>query len=300
MPMKSGECYKTFLCGDYSFPLGERTYLMGVLNITPDSFSGDGLLQGKNPSETAEASLRIAQNMVNCGADLIDVGGESSRPGALSISEQEEIDRVGGVIKLLSGNLRVPISVDTYKASVAEEALKNGASWVNDITGLTGDPRMAPLIASSGASVAIMHMKGISATMQHMAVYQDLMGEIIEFFQNSIQLARSAGITENRIFLDPGIGFGKTVEHNLEILRLLGRFKKLGYPILVGTSRKSFIGKILNDRPVDRRLWGTAATVALAIANGADMIRVHDIAEMKDVVSIADAVVRDPQRGNID
>lgn len=298
--MKSGECCKIFLCGDHPFPLGERTYLMGVLNITPDSFSGDGLLQGKYSSKSAEAALRLAQNMIACGVDLIDVGGESSRPGALSISEQEEIDRVVPVIRLLSKDLPVPISVDTYKASVAQEALENGASLVNDITGLTGDFQMAPLIASGGASVVVMHMKGTPATMQRMAVYQDLMGEIIEFFQNSIQLARSAGIAEDQILLDPGIGFGKTIEHNLEILRSLDSLKRLGYPILVGTSRKSFIGKILNDRPAGKRLWGTAATVALAIANGADVIRVHDVAEMKDVVKVADAIVRDSERGKID
>ncbi len=268
---------------------------MGVLNVTPDSFSGDGLLQKreKNLSEIAEAALGIARDMIHCGADLIDVGGESSRPGALSVSEQEEIDRVVPAIKILSKNLSVPISVDTYKSAVAEEALKNGASLVNDITGLTGDSRMASLIASNDASVVIMHMKGTPATMQRMAVYQDLMGEIIEFFQNSIQLARSAGIAGEKIILDPGIGFGKTIEHNLEILRSLGSLKKLGHPILVGTSRKSFISKILNDRPVDKRLWGTAATVALAIANGADVVRVHDVAEMKDIVKVADAIVRD-------
>lgn len=293
--MKLGECYKIFHCGIHPFLLGKRTYIMGILNITPDSFSGDGFLQGKNSSKSPEAELLLAQNMIACGADLIDVGGASSRPGALNISEQEEIDRVAPVIRLLSKNLPVPVSVDTCKASVAQEGLENGASLVNDISGLTGDSRMAPLIASNGASVVIMHMKGTPATMQRMAVYQDLMGEIIEFFQNSIQLALSAGIAGEKIILDPGIGFGKTVEHNLEILRSLGLLKKLGYPVLVGTSRKSFIGKILSDRPAGKRLWGTAATVALTIANGADMIRVHDVAEMKDVVDIADAMVRDAE-----
>ena len=289
---------KSFLCGIYPFPLEERTYLMGVLNITPDSFSGDGFFREKDFLAVEQKAIELAQKMVQAGADIIDVGGESSRPGALPVSEQEELNRVIPIVKVLTHHLKVPVSVDTYKSTVAEEALKNGASMINDITGLRGSPEMASLIASYHAGVVIMHMQGEDPqTMQKAPSYQNLIGEICDFFQQSLQIAEKGGISKEQILLDPGIGFGKRVEHNLEILRNLQLFKKLEYPLLIGTSRKSFIGKVLQGRPVERRIWGTAATVALAVYNGANVIRVHDVSEMKDVVCVCDAVLRNGGKG---
>ncbi|MBI1976142.1 MAG: dihydropteroate synthase [Candidatus Omnitrophica bacterium] len=288
-----------FLCGTHSFSLREKTYLMGILNVTTDSFSGDGLLKESDFSTAPEKALHWARQMVRSGADIIDIGGQSSRPGAAAVSQQEEMDRVIPAVRLLCQELTVPISIDTSRASVAEEALKQGVSLVNDIAGLTGDDRMASVIASYRASVVIMHMQGTPETMQKAPGYRDLIREIYEFFQSSIEKAKTAGIQDNRILLDPGIGFGKTVEHNLEILGSLERFTELGYPILIGTSRKSFIGKILDDRPVGDRLWGTAATVALAISKGANIVRVHDVGPMKDVIRVSDAILKERMNKHI-
>lgn len=267
----------------YSF--GQRTYLMGVINVTPDSFSGDGL------AGDAEAALSQAQRFVADGADFLDVGGESSRPGAEPVSVAEEMRRVLPTIERLAAHQLGPISIDTYHAATARAALQAGAHLVNDISGLRGDPDMAGVVAEFGVPVVIMHIQGTPRTMQQNPTYHDVVADIKESLAESLALAEAAGVAREQIIIDPGIGFGKTVAHNLEILRRLAEFKALGCPILVGTSRKSFIGQILN-LPVDQRLEGTAASVAVAIAHGADIVRVHDVREMARVVRVADAIVR--------
>jgi len=257
---------------------------MGILNVTPDSFS-DG---GEYFNKSALALKRI-YDMASAGADIIDIGGESTRPGAEGVSVEVELERVIPIIKEASRNIKIPISIDTSKAAVADEALGNGASIVNDITGLRGDSRMASVVARSGAGLIVMHMKGSPRTMQDDPAYKDLICEIISALKESIGIAVKNGISEDRIIVDPGIGFGKTAEHNLEILRRLAEFRALERPIMVGPSRKSFLGKILNADPKDR-LMGTAAACAIAIMNGASIIRVHDIKEMVETARVADAV----------
>jgi dihydropteroate synthase len=274
-----------WLCGRYPLETGRRTLIMGVLNVTPDSFSGDSIYH--NP----EAAVQRARQMVADGADLIDVGGESTRPGAEPVSAEEEMNRVLPVIERLAAELNVPLSIDTYKAAVARAAVRAGASIINDITGLRGDPEMVRVAAESHVGLVLMHIQGTPQTMQTQPTYTDLIGEISDYLQGSIELAQQNGVSAERIVLDPGIGFGKTVEHNLQILRCLRAFQRLGRPILVGTSRKSFIGKVL-DLPVAQRLWGTAATVAIAVAHGADIVRVHDVKEMTQVARMTDAIVR--------
>lgn len=267
------------------FEFGSRTYIMGILNLTPDSFSGDGIY--KDPSRALEEAERIAEE----GADIIDIGGESTRPGSLVISQEEEIERVVPVIKVLARKIKLPISIDTRKSEVAIRALDSGASIVNDITGLESDRAMAELIARYDAGVIIMHIKGTPQTMQKNPLYDDLIGEITEKLSRLVRDAEEEGIKKENIIVDPGIGFGKRTCHNLEILDSLSRFKALGKPILVGPSRKSFIGDILGLEPQER-IFGTAASVAIAIKNGADIIRVHDVKEMKQVAEITDAIVR--------
>jgi len=267
----------------YSF--GQRTYLMGVINVTPDSFSGDGL------AGDAEAALRQAQRFVEEGADFLDVGGESSRPGAEPVSVEEEIRRVLPTIERLAAHQLGPISIDTYHAATARAALEAGAHLVNDISGLRGDPGMAGVVAEFGVPVVLMHIQGTPRTMQQNPTYGDVVADIKAALAGSIARAEEAGVSREQILIDPGIGFGKTVAHNLEILRRLAEFKALGCPILVGTSRKSFLGHLLG-LPVDQRLEGTAASVAVAIAHGADVVRVHDVREMARVVRVADAIVR--------
>ena len=259
---------------------------MGILNVTPDSFSDGGLFFD------AGIAVERAERMVAEGADIIDVGGESSRPGANSVPTEIEIDRVLPVIEELAKTLKTPVSIDTYKSSVARRALDVGASIVNDISALQGDPDMASVVAEAGVPVVLMHMKGTPKDMQLHPRYDSLIPEIISFLKTRVQAAVDAGISSDQIIIDPGIGFGKTITHNLEIIRRLQEFKSLEKPILIGTSRKSFIGKIL-DLPADDRLEGTAATVAVAIANGADIIRVHDVKEMARVACMTDAIVRE-------
>ena len=269
----------------YSLPLGARTVIMGVLNTSPDSFSGDGI------SSPKEAILK-AEELVKSGADIIDVGGQSTRPGAEAISIGEEIRRTAGLINEIVKEFNIPVSIDTYKAPVAEAALSSGASIINDISGLKFDGGMAHLASRAGVPVILMHIKGTPKDMQKgEIIYDDLMGEIQKYLQESINIALKAGVHGDLIIIDPGIGFGKTVNHNLIILKRLRELKELGKPILVGTSRKSMIGKILN-LPEGERLEGTAATVALSIANGADIIRVHDVKEIKRVAVMTDAIVR--------
>lgn len=260
-----------------------RTLVMGVLNVTPDSFSDGGVYN------SLEAAIERAEIMEAEGADIIDIGGESSRPGSDSVSDEVEAARVLPVIENLAGRVKIPISIDTYKSFVAERAIKAGASIVNDINALENSD-MASLIAESGAYVILMHKKGNPKDMQINPSYESLMFEIISFLADRIKIARKAGIAEDKIIIDPGIGFGKTIDHNLEILRRLGELKSLGKPILVGTSRKLFIGKTL-DLPIEQRLEGTSATVAIAIANGANIIRVHDVKEMVRVARMTDAII---------
>jgi dihydropteroate synthase len=267
------------------YPFGHRTYVMGVMNVTPDSFSGDGL------GGDVEAAVRQAEEFVEAGVDFFDVGGESTRPGAEPVPAEEEIQRTVPVVARLRAEFPTPISIDTSHAATARAALESGAHLVNDITGLRGDPDMAAVVAEFGVPVVLMHIQGTPRTMQQNPTYDDVIEDVRAYLQESIARATAAGIARDRIIVDPGIGFGKTVAHNLQILRRLGELRTLGCPILVGTSRKSFLGKIL-DRPVTERLEGTAASVAIAIAHGADVVRVHDVREMVRVVRVADAIVR--------
>ncbi|MEE9499955.1 MAG: dihydropteroate synthase [Candidatus Omnitrophota bacterium] len=264
----------------------ERTRIMGVLNRTPDSFSDGGKFMDE------DAALRHIRKMASDGADIIDIGGESTRPGSRNVSVSEEISRTIPIIEKLSKDLDVPISIDTSKHEVALEAIRAGATIVNDITGLKADTKMAEVVAASGVAVCVMHIKGAPKDMQNNPTYDDLMAEIINSLRESIEIAVGAGVLPDKIIVDPGIGFGKTLEHNLTIINRLGELKVLDKPILIGASRKSFIGKTLERHP-DERLMGTAATSALAIMNGADIIRVHDVKEMADVAKMVDAILRE-------
>jgi len=270
--------------GKYKLNLGERTRIMGVLNITPDSFSGDGLY----PRFSAEYVLRLAENMEREGADIIDIGGESSRPGAARVTLKEELSRTIPLIKKLRAKIKVPISIDTYKPEVARQALDNGAVIVNDITGL-GNGKMAKVIAEYGCAVVIMHMKGKPANMQLNPQYRDVVVDIVAFLDKAIKHSLALGVKEDKIIIDPGIGFGKTLQHNLEILKRLSEFKILGRPILLGTSRKSFIGKILNAQPQER-VFGTVSSCVLAAQKGAHILRVHDVKEVRQALDVFDSV----------
>ncbi|MGE5553135.1 MAG: dihydropteroate synthase [Betaproteobacteria bacterium] len=269
----------------HPLPLGKKTYVMGILNLTPDSFS-DG---GKYP--TAEAAVAAAEAMVEEGADLIDLGGESTRPGAEPVPVEEELRRVVPVVERLAGRLPVPLSIDTTKVEVAEAALSLGGELINDISGLTAAPPLVEVVQRHGAGLVLMHRRGDPATMQQNPVYADLWGEVLEYLAGGIRRAEEAGIPRSRLVVDPGIGFGKTVDHNLALLRHLEELQVLGLPVLVGTSRKSFIGQVL-DLPVAERLEGTLASLVLAVAKGADFVRVHDVRAAVRAVRLADAVVR--------
>lgn len=270
-----------------SLTWGKRTYLMGVLNVTPDSFSDGGEF------DTLAAALAQAQRLIEAGADILDIGGQSTRPGAVEISLEEELNRVLPVVEALrSQNVSIPISVDTTRAVVAQRAIAAGADMVNDISGGTFDPEMFPVIAQLGVPIVLMHIRGTPQTMQQLTDYQDLIGEIYQFLESQIAAAERAGIKQQNLIIDPGIGFAKTAEQNLELLRQLPTFRSLGVPILVGVSRKSFIGRILNQPDPKNRVWGTAAACCAAIAGSADILRVHDILEMHDVCRVADAIWR--------
>lgn len=267
-----------FECGKHKLPIGEKTYIMGILNVTPDSFSDGGKYNN------TESAVKRVKHMIENGADIIDIGGESTRPGHQPVDAIEEINRVVPVIEVLAKEFNVPISVDTSKAVVADRALKAGAHIVNDVWGLQKDPALAEVVARYGAGVVMMHNNDNSE-------YHDLMGDIIKFLRKSIELAEKTGIRRENMVVDPGIGFGKNLDHNLEVMRRLKELSTLNLPVLLGTSRKSLIGNIL-DLPVDERLEGTSATVTLGIANGADFVRVHDVREMARVVRMTDAMVR--------
>ena len=273
-----------------AFEWGKRTYLMGVLNVTPDSFSDGG------DYYTIESALAQAENMVKSGVDIMDIGGQSTRPGAAEISLEEEIDRVIPLVQVLRQKAEifgsVPISVDTTRAQVAKAAVEAGADIINDISGATFDSEMLSTVAQLKVPIILMHIRGTPQTMQKLTDYRDLIGEIREFLESRIAEAVAAGIDKSHIILDPGIGFAKNYSQNLEILQQLAKFRCLDCPILVGVSRKSFIGHILNQPLAKQRIWGTAAACTGAIANSADILRVHDVREMHDVCLVADAIFR--------
>ncbi len=261
-----------------------RPLIMGILNVTPDSFSdGNRFL---DPGRAVDRALEMAAQ----GADIIDIGGESTHPGAEPVDAGEELKRLLPVIERLAGKLPCPLSVDTWKSAVARETVSAGAEIINDISGLTFDPGMAAVVAQSGAGAVLMHTRGTPQTMQADTGYDDLLGEVIQGLRRSMDIALAAGVERERIVIDPGIGFAKDGTANREILRRLREFTGLGLPLLVGTSRKGFIGAVLGRERGDR-IFGTAATVALAIANGASILRVHDVAEMRDVADMAHALV---------
>jgi dihydropteroate synthase len=271
-------------CGNKKLDLSSRTHIMGILNVTPDSFSDGG--EFYQPEQAIERGIQMAEE----GADIIDIGAESTRPGAEPISTEEELQRLVPVLEGLLKKVDVPISIDTYKSSVAEMALKAGAHIINDISGLRFDPQMKDIVAKYRVPVVIMHIKGEPRNMQQNPYYDDLIGEIYGYFDESIRIAEGAGIKRENIIVDPGIGFGKRLMNNYEILRRLYEFQGLGCPILIGPSRKSFIGKVL-DLPPDQRLEGTIAAVAIGIQNGAHIVRVHDVKEISRACRIIDLLV---------
>lgn len=264
-------------------PVSVRANIMGILNVTPDSFS-DGS-RYMDPGMAVDRAVRMEEE----GADIIDIGGESSRPGALPVEEKEEIERVIPLLREIKKKCKAVISVDTCKSEVARRALDEGAEIINDITALCGDKKMAKVIAAAKGAVCLMHMKGSPRDMQLKPVYGDIIEEIKAYLVSSIKSAQDAGIDPGRIIIDPGIGFGKTSQHNLAILKKLSCFKALNMPIMIGTSRKNFIGEI-TGKGVSERKFGTAATVASAILGGANIVRVHDVHEMRDVALIIDAI----------
>lgn len=266
--------------------LGERTLVMGVLNVTPDSFSDGGHFL-----ET-EKAVKHALEMQRAGADLIDVGGESARPGAIGISAEEELRRILPVLRGLRRRLRIPISVDTCKVEVAQMALAAGAEMINDISGLRADPELARVAKRGGVPLVLMHIRGTPKTMQQLKPAKNIWREVERGLRWSVERALKAGVRRGQLLIDPGIGFGKTVTQNYELLCRLDRLQKFKLPILIGTSRKSFIGKVLGSAPPEQRLFGTAAAVAASILAGAHIVRVHDVAEMVQVVRVADAVLR--------
>ena len=292
--------------GNHTFNWGSRTYVMGILNVTPDSFSGDGLLAlSEDEARGENAALQQAREFLADGADILDVGGESTRPGSQLITADEELERVIPVITAIAEESPdVLISIDTYKAGVAEEAFKAGAHILNDVWGLRADPHLASVAAKYKAPVVLMHNRSNPASVEVRArlgnayigsEYQNLIEDVKRELLVSVELALKAGIEESRIVLDPGIGFGKTREHNLELINRLDEIRVLGYPVLLGPSRKSFIGFTL-DLPADQRLEGTAATIAIGIGRGADIVRVHDVKEMVRVAKMTDAIVRSHSR----
>ena len=265
--------------GGREFAWGERTYVMGILNVTPDSFAGDGV------GTDVDAAVRRAVRMCEDGADLIDVGGESTRPGAGEVDAEEELRRTIAVVERLARELDVPVSIDTYKAEVAKAAIDAGAALVNDVHGFRREPARAGVLAKTGVPVVAMHyQRGLE--------FKDTIGNVIEGWLESLRIARAAGLPEERVILDPGFNFGWTNEQALEMLRRLGELRVVGRPVLIGTSRKSTIGAVLGGLAAEERLEGTAATVAISVAGGADIVRVHDVKEMSRVARMADAIVR--------
>lgn len=270
----------------HHFNWGDRTYLMGVLNVTPDSFSDGGLFNN------LEAAIAHARSLVAAGADILDIGGQSTRPHAVGVSLEEELSRVLPIIQAIRQETDLPISIDTTRAAVAHAAIAAGADIVNDISSATYDPEMLPTVAALGVPLILMHIRGNPQTMQQLTDYEDVVDDIHTFLQARLDAASACGIERDRIAIDPGIGFAKTYAQNLEILRRLPELRTLGCPLLVGPSRKSFIGHLLNQPDPKERVWGTAAACCAAIVGGADLLRVHDVRELKDVCQVADAVFR--------
>src|SRR5271154_1462373 len=273
--------------------LGERTLIMGVLNVTPDSFSDGGKFL------TVRDAVKQALAMERAGADLIDIGAESTRPGSSETSAEEELRRLLPVLEVLRGKLKVPISVDTRKAAVAEASIRAGAEMINDVSGLRHDPALAAVAAKHKTPLILMHMRGEPETMQKTAFARDVLKDVAQGLRKSLEIARRAGVKKSQIILDPGIGFGKSFAQNYELLRKLPLLAKLGYPLLVGTSRKGFLGQTLardgKAAPVEERIWGTAATVTASILGGAHIVRVHDVEELAQVAKVADAVLGEKQ-----
>jgi dihydropteroate synthase len=269
--------------------LGERTLIMGVLNVTPDSFSDGGAFL--EPQRAVEHALEMEE----AGADLVDIGGESTRPGSTGTAAETELARILPVLEGLRGALKIPVSIDTRKSEVAEAAVRAGAQIINDISGLRSDPRIAEVAQRNGVPLILMHMRGEPQTMQKKAFARDVMKDVRGGLRASVAKARKAGVRKSQIILDPGIGFGKSFEQNYELLRKLPELAKLGYPLLVGTSRKGFLGATLarngKPAPAEERLWGTAATVTGSILGGAHIVRVHDVAEMAQVARVADCLL---------
>lgn len=277
---------------------GERTYIMGIINLTPDSFSGDGLTKEK---DYVKRAIDLAEKFISEGADFLDLGAESSRPGSAPVSARQELERLLPVINAIKErNLKAIISIDTWKSDVAEKSLDQGADWINDIHGLKADQRLGEVIAEKNAWVVLMHNRsrsdevkdlGMLGKSYNTAIYGDFIPDILRDLKDNIELARKAGIPDDRVILDPGIGFGKSIAQNLELINRLNEIKTLDFPVLVGPSRKSFIGQVLN-LPVDEREEGTASAVAVSIARGADIIRVHNVRMMARVARMADAIIR--------
>lgn len=285
-PLVSASRYRPWVLRGRSFHWGTRTYLMGILNVTPDSFSDGGQFN------TVDAALAQGHRLVEAGMDILDVGGQSTRPQAVEISEAEELERVIPVIAALRAQLPIPISVDTTRSAVARAAIAAGADLVNDVSGGIDDPQMLATVAKLQVPIILMHRRGKPQTMQQLTHYDNLIPEIIDFLKQQIDTATQARIDRHLIAIDPGLGFAKTGSQNLELLRQLPQLHSLGCPILVGPSRKSFLGHILNQPDPQQRVWGTAAACCAAIDGGADILRIHDGAAMHDVCQIADAIWR--------
>jgi dihydropteroate synthase len=268
---------KTIQCGPYTLDYGDKTLIMGILNVTPDSFSDGGRFN------QLEAAVEHAKEMVEQGADIIDIGGESTRPGAEKVSLEEELRRVIPAVKAVANELNAPISVDTYKAEVAKQAIEAGAHIINDVWGAKADPKMAEVAAYYDVQIILMHNRENKN-------YQNLISDMISDLFESISIVKAAGVKDENIILDPGIGFAKTFEHNLEVMRNLHQFKRLGYPLLLGTSRKSFIGQVL-DLPPEARMEGTGATVCFGIQQGCDIVRVHDVLPIARMAKMMDAMI---------
>ena len=269
--------------------LGERALVMGVLNVTPDSFSDGGLYA--NPAAAVDRALEIE----GAGADILDIGGESGRPGAQPISAEEELSRVQPVLEKLRGRFRIPISIDTQKAQVAEAAVAAGAEILNDVSALRTDPALGEVARRHRLPLILMHMRGTPRTMQRRPFARDVLRDVTSGLRAAIARARKADLKPSQLILDPGIGFGKSFEQNYELLAQLPRLAALGYPLLVGTSRKTFLGATLGGAPPGERIWGTAATVTASILGGAHIVRVHDVAEMVQVARVTDAILRASQ-----
>lgn len=283
---------KNFLlrAGDWVIPLGSRTQIMGIINVTPDSFSRDGIITRSNKKNYHQYAWAQAQRLIKEGAHIIDIGGESSRPGSTPVSVQEEIRRITPLITRLRTQNTVPISVDTYKTSVAQAALDAGANIINNIYGIKPKRTLLKMVRDYDAAIVLMHMRQTPKTMQKKISYNDVTKEIFLELKKTIGICLEIGIKSDKIIIDPGIGFGKMPEHNLEIINKLRMFQRLGQPILIGTSRKSFIGKILG-KDVHERLMGTAATVTASILQGAHIVRIHDVKELKNTIVMTDAIL---------